>query len=421
MPSVVEFRVPLPLTVNEFERAWLFMCIEASCDATAECQGEGDEGVVILKNEPFDNTNGQLGEISVISGKPIPKTKGQYTLKEYRLASKAPMFARAVLPAKSLILVEESFNAYPNCLTYLTNAWLSKKKFYISVSTTFLPGNCTEENAQQLDAKKLKKRKIINIDLAKQDKESDDYRTHLDPATFQSQATGRGPLEIGKWMETADPCMTAYKVVEVCCDSLWPAGGKAERSIISGQEDSFTNTHARAFCTIDKWFGLSMEDIRMLETICEEVLAKEVARRKIEQEQEQEENEPDKKKKGRRLSLTKKKKATKKSKAKKKAEETKAGGDMVENNNDVLVEENLLFKSIMDEFQQKKITLAEDLERTNVVVLDPDADADADAASGVHVEAAGETKTSSSNTDERVALPSSPTAPASSIVPPVEL
>ena len=246
MPTLVEFRVPLPLTVDEFERAWLFMCVEASCDATST--SEADEGIVILKNEPFDNVNGQLGEISAISGKPIPKTKGQYTLKEYRLASRAPGFARKVLPAKSLILIEESFNAYPNCLTYLTNAWLSKKKFYISVSTTFMPGNCTVENAEQLDAKKLKKRKIINIDIAKQDIESDDYRKHLDPATFQSIATGRGPLTAGGWMEDVNPCMTAYKVVEVCCDSLWPAGGKAEKKIISGQEGSFINTHARAFC-----------------------------------------------------------------------------------------------------------------------------------------------------------------------------
>ena len=109
MPSIVEFRVPMNLTVAEFERAWLFMCVESSCDSTG-----GGEGVLILKNEPYDNTDGSMG-ISQITGRVIPRTKGQYTLKEYHFASKVPGFIKALLPTKALMLVEEAFNAYPSC------------------------------------------------------------------------------------------------------------------------------------------------------------------------------------------------------------------------------------------------------------------------------------------------------------------
>lgn len=51
-----EFRIPLPMTVEEFQRAQLYMVLKASQDNT----GDG-EGVVWIKNEPYDNTDGKMG------------------------------------------------------------------------------------------------------------------------------------------------------------------------------------------------------------------------------------------------------------------------------------------------------------------------------------------------------------------------
>ena len=277
MPLLVEYRIPLPLSVEEFNRAWLYMCVTASCDATLNAAN--DEGVVIVENHPYDNTNGQMGAISTISEQPIPRNKGQYTLKEYRLGSRVPGFARVFLPTKALILVEEAFNAYPHCVTYLTNGWLAKQKFYISVRTKCLAGNCSVDNAHELDNDELRKRQVRLLDPATPDKENDEYRDHLNPSKFHSLITGRGPLIAGQWMKEADPCMTCYKVVDVCCDSLWPMGGTAERAVIDGMVGSFTNTHGQAVCTIDQWFNFSIEDIRILEEICEKVLAADVASR----------------------------------------------------------------------------------------------------------------------------------------------
>ncbi len=67
---VLEFRVPLPLTVEEYGRGQLFMTATASLEATA-----GKEGIVWLKNEPYDNTDGHLGT-SQITGTVVPKNKG---------------------------------------------------------------------------------------------------------------------------------------------------------------------------------------------------------------------------------------------------------------------------------------------------------------------------------------------------------
>jgi hypothetical protein len=76
MPQVVEFRIPLPLSVDEFHRGQLFMTAKAELDAAT-----GKEGVVVLKNEPYDNTDGHLG-VCPITGTVVPRDRGQYTLKQ---------------------------------------------------------------------------------------------------------------------------------------------------------------------------------------------------------------------------------------------------------------------------------------------------------------------------------------------------
>lgn len=65
----------------------------------------GTEGVVWLKNEPFDNTDGHMG-VSPITNTPIPRVKGQYTLKQLHFASRLPSVLRALAPAKATYLIE---------------------------------------------------------------------------------------------------------------------------------------------------------------------------------------------------------------------------------------------------------------------------------------------------------------------------
>lgn len=55
MVLIHEFRVPLHMTVDEFQIAQLYMVVDASEKMT----GDG-EGVEILKNEPYDNTDGHV-------------------------------------------------------------------------------------------------------------------------------------------------------------------------------------------------------------------------------------------------------------------------------------------------------------------------------------------------------------------------
>lgn len=55
MVLIHEFRVPLHMTVDEFQVAQLYMVVDASEKLT----GDG-EGVEILVNEPYDNSDGHV-------------------------------------------------------------------------------------------------------------------------------------------------------------------------------------------------------------------------------------------------------------------------------------------------------------------------------------------------------------------------
>ena len=69
----------------------------------------GGEGIVVLKNEPFEGKNDLH----------LNYTHGQYTHKIYKLYSKVPKWIRAIAPKGSLEMHEEAWNAYPFCRTVI--------------------------------------------------------------------------------------------------------------------------------------------------------------------------------------------------------------------------------------------------------------------------------------------------------------
>lgn len=125
---IIEYRIPMPLTVDEFHRGQLHMVAEKSLEVG---EGAADEGVEWMRNEPYDNTGELLARVasrhasasvlssvphcevairvscfglfmlllppadghwgkSPITGVVVPRNKGQYTLKRYHIKSKLP-------------------------------------------------------------------------------------------------------------------------------------------------------------------------------------------------------------------------------------------------------------------------------------------------------------------------------------------
>jgi len=126
--------------------------------------------------------------------------------------------------------------------------------------------NGTNENAHQLSPDLLSKREVITIDIANDDLYAhSDYKADQDPKLFRSQKASRGPLTNKPWWEDCSgPLMCAYKLV--ICDFKWfGLQSQIEKTIMKQERRIFTNFHRMAFCWMDNWFQLSMEDIRAIE------------------------------------------------------------------------------------------------------------------------------------------------------------
>ncbi|XP_012684303.1 phosphatidylinositol transfer protein, alpha a [Clupea harengus] len=244
---IKEYRVILPISVEEYQVGQLYSVAETSKNETG-----GGEGVEVLKNEPYEKD----GE------------KGQYTHKIYHLQSKVPSFVRMLAPASALNIHEKAWNAYPYCRTVLTNEYM-KDNFLIQIETWHKPDLGEQENVHGLDADAWKKCEVVHIDIADRSAlDSKDYKPDEDPATFKSAKTGRGPLG-PDWKKellskTDCPHMCAYKLVTVKF-KWFGLQNKVEGFIHKLEKRLFTNFHRQLFCSIDKWDGLTMDDIRRME------------------------------------------------------------------------------------------------------------------------------------------------------------
>ncbi|KAI8889327.1 phosphatidylinositol transfer protein [Backusella circina FSU 941] len=239
-----EYRVINNCTQDEYQVAQLYATALASKEQTG-----GGEGVEVIKNEPYEKGD----------------EKGQYTYKIFRLASRVPAVVRAIAPAGALDLYEEAWNAYPYCKTDIKNGYM-KDYFSIVYETLHVDGSRGEiENALNISVKDLKKRNVIIIDIANDKIDSKDYKQEEDPRLFKSVKTGRGPLTQSDWQQTCKPVMTCYKLVYI--EFKWfGIQAKVESFIANTVHTLFTKFHRQLFCWTDKWYGMTIDDIRGLET-----------------------------------------------------------------------------------------------------------------------------------------------------------
>lgn len=252
---IKEFRVILPLTVEEYQVAQLYSVAIASKNETG-----GGEGIEVVANEPFTAKSGSQPKYPLLGGQ---YDAGQFTHKIYHLASKVPSIVRWLAPSGSLEIHEEAWNAYPYCRTVVTNPGYMKEHFFIKIETMHLPDRGDTENAHNLSAEDLKKREVITIDIANDTVEARDYKETEDPTKYHSLKTGRGPLQ-GDWKKSVTPVMCCYKLVTAHFKWLG-LQDRVENFIQKSERRIFTNFHRQLFCWTDEWFGMTMADIRDFE------------------------------------------------------------------------------------------------------------------------------------------------------------
>jgi len=242
MVFVKEYRIAMPLTVEEYRIAQLYMVARFSREKTSK-----GEGVEIIKNEPYEDDNG----------------KGQFTHKIIHIGSHLPSWAKAIIPESMTQVEEKAWNAYPYVKTVYSCPFFGER-FSITSETKYFDDDNAQDNAHNLSDDKLKERTVDEIDIVMEDVDPKYYKKEEDPKLFKSSKTSRGPFTEG-WKKLAKPLMTIYKLQTVEF-RVWGLQTKVEQWLQKSMvRDVLLLGHKQAFCWIDDWFGLTLEDVRKYE------------------------------------------------------------------------------------------------------------------------------------------------------------
>ncbi|CAL8247714.1 unnamed protein product [Merluccius merluccius] len=258
---IKEYRIPMPMSVEEYRIAQLYMIQKKSRE---ESCGEGS-GVEILENKPYEDG---------------PGGAGQYTHKVYHIGKHIPSWFRSILPKAALRVEEESWNAYPYTRTRYTCPFV--EKFSIDIETYYKPDTGNQPDVFNMAATEKRQRTLDPIDIVTEPIPPHEYMAEEDPRLYKSTKTQRGPLR-DDWIEEynnnpgSTPIMCAYKLCKVEF-RYWGMQSKIERFIHDvGLRKVMVRAHRQAWCWQDEWYGLTMEDIRQLELETQLALATRMA------------------------------------------------------------------------------------------------------------------------------------------------
>jgi len=231
------------MSTEEYRVAQLYMVAKFSREKSSE-----GEGIQVLKNEPYQDGN----------------SSGQFTHKKIYLGSSLPSWVRSWIP-ESFCVEEKAWNAYP----YVRNVYSCPafgERFSIVTETRYLDNDDgQQENVHNLPPELLEQRVVDTINIAMDEIEAKYYKKEEDPRFFVSKKTNRGPLDNVNWTKTVTPRMCIYKIAKVEF-RFWGAQTMAENWIHKSMvRDVVLLGHRQAFCWMDEWYGLTLEDIRKYE------------------------------------------------------------------------------------------------------------------------------------------------------------
>eukprot|EP00054_Salpingoeca_dolichothecata_P008118 m.46381 g.46381 ORF g.46381 m.46381 type:complete len:270 (-) comp17518_c0_seq1:31-840(-) len=253
---IVEYRIPMPFSVEEYRIGQLYMIAKHSSENTS-----GNEGIEVIVNEPCEDE---------VHG------KGQFTEKRIHLGSSLPSWIKAVIP-KIFYITEKAWNFFPYCITEYKCSFFSR--FSVRVITHYVEDRGENDLIFEKDElPDTPKRTIDMLDIAADQIPEKHKKECPDLQKFVSEKTGRGPLTEG-WQKSMSPMMTSYKVIDASFE-VWGLQSRVEKFMHKAVRDVLLVGHLQAFAWIDEWHGMTMEDIREYEKKAAEVQNSKIKRAK---------------------------------------------------------------------------------------------------------------------------------------------
>ncbi|XP_061633742.1 cytoplasmic phosphatidylinositol transfer protein 1b isoform X2 [Phyllopteryx taeniolatus] len=235
-----EYRICMPLTVDEYRIGQLYMISKHSCE-----QSGSGEGVEVVRNEPDNHPE---------------HGPGQVTEKQIYLSSKLPAWAKVFAP-RFFYVTEKAWNFYPYTITEYSLSFLPK--FSIRIETRFENNNGCNDNVF-MDGPTAAE-DVTFLDILSDPIPEKHYKESEDLSRWQSSKTQRGPLEEG-WREDHRPIMCSYKRVR-CSFEVYGFQTKTEDFIHRNIRDILLIGHRQAVAWVDEWHGLSLDEVREYENM----------------------------------------------------------------------------------------------------------------------------------------------------------
>ncbi|XP_014914659.1 cytoplasmic phosphatidylinositol transfer protein 1b [Poecilia latipinna] len=238
-----EYRICMPLTVEEYKIGQLYMISKHSCE-----QSGGGEGVEVVRNEP--DIHPQHGP-------------GQLTEKRIYLTSKLPSWIKAFVP-RVFYVTEKAWNFYPYTITEYSVSFVPR--FSIRIETRFENNNGSNNNV--FGDKPTPEGDVCFLDILTDPIPDKHYKKSEDLSLWRSNKTNRGPLEKG-WRDNHSPIMCSYKRVQ-CSFEVYGFQTRTEDFLHRIIKDILLVGHREAVAWVDEWHGLSLEEVREYEKTMQE-------------------------------------------------------------------------------------------------------------------------------------------------------
>ncbi|XP_036451518.1 cytoplasmic phosphatidylinositol transfer protein 1b [Colossoma macropomum] len=233
-----EYRICMPLTVEEYKIGQLYMISKHSLE-----QSGGGDGVEVVRNEP--DMHPQYGQ-------------GQVTEKRIYLSSKLPSWMRKFVPM-IFYVTEKAWNFYPYTVTEYSCSFLPKLQ--VKIETRFENDNGSNENV--FGDGPTPRDSVCFLDILSDPIPDKHYKKTEDLSSWVSKRTGRGPLVDG-WRNSARPIMCSYKRVQ-CSFEVYGFQSRTEEFIHRNIRDILLVGHRQAVAWTDEWHGMSLEEVREFE------------------------------------------------------------------------------------------------------------------------------------------------------------
>ncbi|KAI6660507.1 Cytoplasmic phosphatidylinositol transfer protein 1-like isoform X1 [Oopsacas minuta] len=238
-----EFRIVMPLSVDEFQRGQRYTIAKAEREAVEE-----GVGIMLVVSEHCQHD--LYGD-------------GVHQVKRFYLTSYLPSWVQSFIPSHSFYVLEESWNYYPyHCYSIFTCKILPNLR--VEIFSCYLNDKGTTDNVFKLDPVVLKQSKVVVFDVIN-DRLKDNKGGRYNTEVFKCEKAKRGPLN-KDWIDTQNEVMCSYKLIK----SSVPIIGiqnKAECGIVEGLREVLYQTHKDSIMWLDEWFDITYGELRELELL----------------------------------------------------------------------------------------------------------------------------------------------------------